>query len=242
MELETIKRRTDGIPHMSFAEAQELTSFIHENQIHNILELGFCHGVSTCYFAATIDNLGQGHITTIDLESARDETPNIELLLGDLGLKKYVTVSYVWRLMMMLEEHPTPQFDLCYVDGAHNWFTDGFAFFLVDKLLAPGGWVVFDDLDWTYETSPSLKNTPLVKSMPRDEKTTPQVRKIYELLVKPHPDYDSFLVKNGRAFARKTSSIVRTTDSVRQEVIYQKEYVGLGAVVSKAAKRLLGRR
>jgi len=93
MELDIIKRKTNGIPHMSFAEAQEMTSFILENQIHNILELGFCHGVSTCYFAGALDKLGEGHIITIDLESARFEKPNIESLLNDLDLKKYVTVS-----------------------------------------------------------------------------------------------------------------------------------------------------
>ena len=246
MELETIKKRTNGILHMSFAEAQEMTSFILENQIHNILELGFCHGVSTCYFAGALDKLGEGHIITIDLESARFEKPNIESLLNDLDLKKYVTVfyeptSYIWRLLIMLEEHPIPQFDLCYVDGAHNWFTDGFAFFLIDKLLRPGGWVVFDDLDWTYDTSPSLKSTPLVKNMPWDERTTLQVRKVYELLVKPHPDYDSFLVRNGRAFARKMPSPgVQIPGTIRQEIIYVKEHVGLGAIISKVVKKIIG--
>jgi predicted O-methyltransferase YrrM len=232
MELKTIERRTNGIPHMSFADAREMTSLILGNQIHDILELGFCHGVSTCYFAGALDKSGKGHIVTMDLESARSEKPNIEALLNDLDLKKYVTVfyeptSYIWRLMIMLEEYPTPQFDLCYIDGAHNWFTDGFAFFLVDKLLRPGGWVVFDDLDWTYDTSPTLKNTPFVKSMPHDERTTSQIRKVYELLVKPHPYYDSFLVKNGRAFARKSPvTAVRIPGIVRQEVVYLKEQVG----------------
>lgn len=248
MELEAIRRRTEGIPHMSFADARELTSFIQDNQIRNILELGFCHGVSTCYFAGALDSLGQGHITTIDLESARDETPNIELLLSDLDLAKYVTVfyeptSYVWRLMLLLEQHPTPQFDLCYIDGAHNWFTDGFAFFLMDRLLRPGGWVVFDDLDWTYDTSPTLRNTPFVKHMPPDERATPQVRKVYELLVKTHPDYDSFLVKNGRAFARRMpSSAGRTAGPLRKEIVYLKEHVGFGAVLSQVAKKLMARR
>jgi predicted O-methyltransferase YrrM len=245
MDIETVRKRTDGIPHMSFAEAQEMTSFILGNDLQRILELGFCHGVSTCYFAAALDKLGGGHITTIDLESARNESPNIELLLNDLNLKKYVTVfyeptSYVWRLMIMLEKDPLPQFDLCYIDGAHNWFTDGFAFLLVDNLLRPGGWIVFDDLDWTYGTSPSLRNSTLVKNMPHDEKITAQVRKVYELLVKTHPAYDNFLVKNGRAFAHKAVTAERRIPvPMRQEIVYVKEQIGLGAVISKIAHKIL---
>jgi predicted O-methyltransferase YrrM len=246
MDLETVKDRTNGIPYMSYQDAREVTSLIIENQLFDILELGFYHGVSTCYFAAILDQVGKGHITTIDLESVRNEKPNIESLLSDLGLKKYVTVlyeptSYIWRLMIMLEEHLIPQFNFCYIDGAHNWFTDGFAFLLIDKLLRPGGWVVLDDIDWTYSTSPNLKNTPLVKNMPADEKTTPQIRKVYELLVKPHPDYDHFLIKNGRAYARKSPHAPdRTPGTIKQETIYVKEHMGLGAVIYKLLRKVRG--
>src|SRR5262249_29856436 len=132
MKIDTIRRRVEGIPHMTLSQATEITQVILENKFHNILELGFCHVVSTCYMAGALDELGSGSITTIDLENARRTDPNIDQLLGVLGLTKFVTVfyeptSYLWRLMKVLEEHPSPQFDLCYIDGAHNWFTDGFA-------------------------------------------------------------------------------------------------------------------
>ncbi|MGL5809687.1 MAG: hypothetical protein ACRCYQ_07075, partial [Nocardioides sp.] len=74
-------------------------------------------------------------------------------------------------------------FDFAFIDGAHSWFVDGLAFFLVDKLLKPGAWVLFDDLDWTYATSPTLSQTELVRSMPEDERNTPQIGKVFELLV-----------------------------------------------------------
>jgi predicted O-methyltransferase YrrM len=247
MDLETVDKATKGIPHMLPADARELTSFILDNQLFRILELGFCHGVSTSYFAAALDSAGQGHITTVDLESARSNTPNIDHLLNALGLRTHVTVfyeptSYVWRLMLMLREQPIPQFDFCYVDGAHNWFTDGFAFLLVDKLLRPGGWIVFDDLDWTYASSPTLRDTPLVHAMPDAEKNATQVRQVYELLVKTHPAYDNFLIKNGRAYARKSpESSSQAPPLVRQEVVYVQEHVGLGAIVSKIVKRLIRR-
>ena len=37
--------------------------------------------------------------------------------------------------MKMLEDDPEPRFDFCYIDGVHNWADDGFAFFLIDRLL-----------------------------------------------------------------------------------------------------------
>jgi predicted O-methyltransferase YrrM len=248
MKIDEISKKVDGIPNMTPTQAKVMTSFVIENQIQNILELGFRHGVSTCYMAGALDELGRGSVTTIDLLPARNAKPNIESLLADFGLQKFVTVyyeptSYTWRLMKMLEESSEPRFDFCYLDGAHSWFVDGFAFFLIDRLLFPGGWIVFDDLDWTYAVSPTLKETEKVKSMPQEEKETAQVRKIYELLVKSHPSYGDFTIKDGWAYARKLSSNsgVLKTQEVKKEIIYQKEYVGIGAVVLKIAKAIARR-
>ncbi len=211
MKIENIHNRVDGIPHMTKGQAQTITNFIMENQFQNILELGFRHGVSSCYMAGALDELGTGTITTVDLVSAQNANPNIETLLNELGLQDFVTVyfeqtSYTWRLMKMIEEDSSPRFDFCYLDGAHSWFVDGFTFFLIERLLLPGGWIIFDDLDWTYGSSPSLKNTARVKAMPRDEIDTAQVRKVYELLVKTHPSFHNFLEKGQWGFAQKVVS------------------------------------
>jgi len=203
-----VKELVGDTLHMSLYQANRLTAFMAEHAVQNVLELGFAHGVSTCYMATALARFGSGSIVTIDLESARQREPNIEELLARVGQSGRVTVyfeptSYTWRLMKFLEEERRPAFDLCYIDGAHNWFVDGFAFFLVHLLLKPGGWIIFDDLDWTYATSPSLAHTERVRRMPEDERTTPQVRKVYELLVKSHPQYHNFRMENGWAYAQK---------------------------------------
>jgi predicted O-methyltransferase YrrM len=244
MNIEKIRQRVDGIPHMTFAQAQVMTSVLLENKFQSLLELGFRHGVSTCYMAGALDERGMGSIVTIDLATARDAKPSVDELLADLKLSKYVTVyyeptSYIWRLMHLLEEASTPRFDFCYIDGAHDWATDGFAFFLVDRLLQPGGLIIFDDIDWTYQSSPALKNTEKVRIMPHDERSTPQVRKIYELLVKPHPGYSDFMVIGEWAYARKR--VVQSSGSlgeVRREVVYQKEYLGVGGFMLKVLRKL----
>jgi predicted O-methyltransferase YrrM len=193
---------------MTTEQGESITAHVLQQGASSLLELGFHHGVSTCYLAWALEELGQGHLTTIDRLRAKNLSPNVEELLTRLGVRDRVTVyyeptSYVWRLMKLLEAERRPTFDFCYIDGAHSWFVDGFAFYLVDQMLENGGWILFDDLNWTYAASPSLSGTPLVRSMPDDERTTPQIRQVYELLVKTHPSYGEFHEADGWAWARK---------------------------------------
>jgi predicted O-methyltransferase YrrM len=211
MNVEEIKSMVDDLPMMSMSQAKEITSFIQSKNLKNLLELGFYHGVSSCYFAGVLDEMKDGHLTTIDLRSAEEREPNIEELLEKLGLSSYVTVyyeptSYNWRLMKMIEENLRPIFDFCYIDGGHDWYNTGYAFCLVDKLLKPGGWILFDDMNWTFDSSPSLKNSEMVKNMPVEERETPQVKKVFDLLVKTHPQYHNFIEEGSWAYAQKKKS------------------------------------
>ncbi len=150
------------------------------------------------------------------------------------------TTSYTWRLMRMIEEDPSPRFDFCYIDGAHNWFVDGFAFFLVNKLLKPGGWLLLDDLDWSYSISPALRDSAEVRQMPDDERTTPHMRKVYDLLIKTHPDYHQFRVEGSWGFAQKRSATGHATREIVTERVIETRtvHVGVGAVLVRALKAL----
>ena len=244
VDLDRVRTRVHGLQNMSFEQAQVICDVIQRNGFQQILELGFRHGVSTCYMAAALDDLGGGNITTIDLLSAKEAQPNIDSLLGDLGLAHLVSVyyeptSYIWRLMKLLEADGSPRFDLCYIDGAHDWATDGFAFFLVDKMLKPGGIIILDDMDWTFESSPTMRKTERVRLMPDEEKSTPQVRKVYDLLVKTHPAYGDFVTKDGWGYARKMLAQSSTAPTeVRTETVYEK--VGLGGAALRILRRLAG--
>jgi hypothetical protein len=147
---------------------------------------------------------------TIDQDSARQRQPDIHTLLDRTGLLDWVQpihtpTSYTWELMRLIEGTPAGQwrFDFAFIDGAHSWFVDGFAFFLVDRLLKPGSWILFDDLDCTYATSLTLRDTELVKAIPDDERNTAQVGKVFDLLVRGHPQYDQFRVDESWGWARK---------------------------------------
>jgi predicted O-methyltransferase YrrM len=163
--------------------------------IDDLVELGFAQGTSSAYLAAALDEKGQGLLTTIDRAEALERVPNIRAVLGHLGLERWVRPvfaadSYTWELLKIVEAQTSdagtlPCFDLCFLDGAHTWETDGFAFLLVDRLLRPDRWIVFDDLRWSFAASPTLRDSERVARMGEDERSAQQVHKIVDLLVRP---------------------------------------------------------
>lgn len=210
-----------GIPHMTPAQGQAITDFIRQHRLRNCLELGFAHGVGTAYIAHAVQSLGGGHVATIDLEAARQRRPDIHTTLERARVDPQLVEiyfepsCYTWRLMKFLEAGRAGTFDFVYLDGAHAWPVDGFAFLLSKRLLRPGGWILFDDLNWTFE-SPTLQRYDWVQRMSPEERRTPQVRKIWELLVKPDPHFDELIERDDWAFARKAAN-----PAVDQKVVYR---------------------
>jgi predicted O-methyltransferase YrrM len=176
-----------ALKYMKESQAQVLRRLIETNDAADILELGFYSGKSSAYIAAILEDRGKGHLTTIDKVTARNKKPSIMDVLSTLGLSHRVTTvfaerSYTWELARMLQRSPQPRFDLAYLDGGHTWDMTGFGFFLVDRLLRPGGIIVFDDMNWTMERSRGADWS----AYPEEERKAMGVRMVFELLVKPH--------------------------------------------------------
>ena len=225
MTLEEVANIVGETPNMRIESARELRGLIRQHELSEILELGFAHGVGTCYLAAIADEVG-GKVTSIDVLKAEERQPNVRELLDRCALSHIVDLyfeptSYTWRLMKFLESDPNPRFDLCYMDAAHSWFVDGFGFFLVDRLLKPGGWIVFDDLLWTFGGSRTIAQADWVLAMPEEERHIPQVSLVYELLVKPHPNYTEFRVEGSWAYARKGLELNQGLSQVRTEFVVE---------------------
>lgn len=236
MKPEQVRSELGDVPHMSLEQGRTLWEFLVRNKLSDCLELGFFHGTSSAYIAGAIDEQGGGSLVSIDLAYTRTLEPNIEETLKRVGLRRYCTLffeetSYVWRLMHFLQENPNPRFDFCYLDGAHTWFVDGFACLLVERLLRPGGWIVFDDLDWSYANNLSeqamvglSKQLPRalvesIRNMPEEERQTKQIRQIYELLVKPSPAFSEFKEDQQWAYARKRPNAANDVPTVRREIV-----------------------
>jgi predicted O-methyltransferase YrrM len=202
------------------ARGQELYDFLREKQPDSCLELGFARGVSSLYIGAALEANGKGHLTSVDREKAKTLVPSATDLVARAGLGHRIELvheatTYNWYLYRRIHEQTRdgrcePYLDFCFIDGAHTWVDDGLAFFLVNKLLRPGGWLLFDDLPWRTSS----------QHVPPAEREVAQVQQVFDLLVMQHPTYDHFETDGRWAWARKSATAaepqVRTV--VRRDV------------------------
>lgn len=227
MKFENVREIVADTPYIGADEGWELYSFVLRERPAACLELGHAHGVSSLYIAAALDEIGTGYLDTVDLASAENRKPNLETLLAEAGLTDRVSIfrevnSYNWFLKKKIEAQSTngacsPCYDFCFIDGAKNWTIDGFAFFLVDKLLNENGWVLFDDFAWTFGKHEGRTESDGItkRSLGPDEIAEPHVRRIFELLVMQHPGYSNFeLQSDWWAWAQKTAAGHRDLKSV----------------------------
>jgi predicted O-methyltransferase YrrM len=196
-KFDEVTERFGEVKYMGRQQADFLREFIRKRDLRDLLEIGFYQGKSSAYIAAILeDRGGAGHLTTIDRLSAKDRSPSIDDLLGALDLSDRVTPvwaerSYTWELGRMVKEGKRELFDFCYFDGGHTWDLTGFGFVLVDMLLKPGGWIIFDDLDWTLGKSEGRQGgTTGSERYSEDELGTATVRMVFDTLV-PYLGYGS---------------------------------------------------
>ena len=107
--------------------------------------------------------------------------------------------SYNWNLAkLFFNNNATPIFDYCFLDGAHTFAIDALNFFVCDRMLRTGGYMDFDDYDWSLANSPSLnpRACPEITKQYTDEQImSQQVKVIVDGFVKTDPRYVE-VVKN----------------------------------------------
>jgi predicted O-methyltransferase YrrM len=209
---EEIAEAISGIPYMSRHEGKQVYDHIRNTGARDVLELGTSHGASSAYMAAALGRKG-GRVTTVDRFIAHEPTPEETHERGGVAdrieLVRIPHSSYVWWLKDQVAAHSDehgncePQYDFCYLDGAHNFTVDGLAVILVERLLRPGGWLLLDDVSWSYESSAS--GCPIPDELSLEEQTEPHIRAVLDLIVKPHPAFTDIRVQGDWwAWARKT--------------------------------------
>ena len=130
-----------------------------------MLELGTAHGVGAAYMASA-----GAHVTTVDHAGAALRPVARRRSLARAGVadrvddRARVLLVHVVAQGAVAERSDAhgnvePCFDFVYLDGAKNWTIDGLAVVLVEKLLRPGGWLLMDDLEWTYAQDPGREAT-----------------------------------------------------------------------------------
>jgi predicted O-methyltransferase YrrM len=202
-EIQDVKLITKELPFMTETQALWISDLIRRESLASVLEVGFFHGVSTCYLASAVAPLG-GHVTSLDIPYSAGLNPTAEELLQSCGLAPFVTLvrepaGAAWHLMKLISARQ--RFDLCYIDDAHTWNVTGLHFFLAEKLLRPGGFLLFDDLNWTVNGSKSGNVTG--HNQTDEQKETAQVGKVWNLLVKEHVNLTNFKEYHGFGLCQK---------------------------------------
>jgi predicted O-methyltransferase YrrM len=210
VDFDEVAARVAGIPFMSPELGRRVYDHVRTSEARQTLELGTAHGVSAAYIAAALDAQGEGHLTTVDHGAAAFE-PAPEKVLARAGLSHRVTIvrkhsSYNWFLKEQVEQRSdeagncAPVYDFVYLDGSKNFSVDGLAVVLVEKLLRPGGWLLMDDLEWTYALGPWMEPQLSPGGSPcpfgplsESERTEPHLRTVFELVVKQHPAFTRFI-------------------------------------------------
>lgn len=137
----------------------------------------------------------------------------------DLGVKCQIVTkgnsqdhwdSYNWNLSNMIfemrERHEAGIFNAVYLDGAHTFLHDGLAVCLLKELIKDGGYLVLDDLFWTFAGSKwGQRFGPgrLTKEQMEDK----QVFRVQELFLTNDPNWERLSSpKDYRGIFRKRSS------------------------------------
>ena len=225
-----------GVPYMAPLQGRRIYDHIREAKPQKVLELGTAHGASAGYIAAALAANAEGSLTTVDSERADYASPTPVEVLARLGLADRVELvrvpdsSYTWFLRDQIGARSDeagncrPLYDFCFLDGAHNWTIDGLSAFLVEKLLRPGGWLLLDDLDWTYASYEDVYGVAAGAKMhpfSDRERREPHVRSVWELIVKQHPAFTQFQEDDdGWGWAKKAPDRPRTLELRTTRPVY----------------------
>jgi predicted O-methyltransferase YrrM len=211
MKLSDLEPQIAALHATTAAAGAQLYQFVLDHPIHDIVEVGTYHGKSACYMAAALQEKGRGCVTSLDLPISQTLKPNAETLAQSFGLADYVkplraAFGSHWLLRQMIIDSTVdgvcaPRFDFAFIDGYHSWEQAGLDFFLIDKLLRPGGWILFDDMHWSFRTSRSWSQKS--ESLPDDYREARHVRDVFNLLVRQHPGYENLRDERRWGWARK---------------------------------------
>jgi predicted O-methyltransferase YrrM len=208
MGFDEVARAVAGVPFMSPEQGRIVYDHVRATRPAEVLELGTAHGVGAAYLAAGLDDNGAGRLTTVDFAGAAYD-PSPEAVLARAGVAARVQVvrefsSYTWWLKEQVQARSDragnvePLYDFVYLDGAKHWTIDGLAVVLVEKLLRPGGWLLMDDLDWTYAQDPGREATDGIvhRELSERERSEPHLRAVFDLIVAQHPSFTDVRVQD----------------------------------------------
>lgn len=209
------------LPHTHSSRGRVLYRHIRRSRPGSVLEMGTARGGSAVFIAAALHANGAGHLTSVDSLRWQRTDPSPHDVLAGAGLRDWVTFdanysTYTWFLKADIEKHldssgsVEPVYDLIFLDGAKNWTTDGLAVVLAERLLRPGGWLLLDDLGWSYgqNITTAMHYGIQLDHLSEQERDQPHLRAIFDLLVRTNPAFVRFRIQDDWwGWARKSPNV-----------------------------------
>jgi serine/threonine-protein kinase len=168
LSFEAVARAVAGVPFMSPEQGRLVYDHVRSTRPEAVLELGTAHGVGAAYLAGALADNGHGALTT-STSPARPTTRRRRRCWRGRAWRAGHRRARVLLVHVVAEGagagalgrrgNVEPAYDFVYLDGAKNWTIDGLAVVLIEKLLRPGGWLLMDDLPWTYADDPGREAT-----------------------------------------------------------------------------------
>lgn len=211
MKFEDAARLVDAVPdpHIPASRGRVLYDHIRTHRPERLLELGTARGGSAMFMAAALEANGSGHLTSVNSSRWNWRNPTPREVIDGSGLAHRITLdkrfsTYTWFLKTELEScldgsgTVQPKYDFIFLDGAKYWSTDGLAVVLMEKLLRPGGWLLLDDLGWTYDkhTEQERHYEIEVAKLSEEERSEPHLRAVFDLLIQPNEAFSEFLIED----------------------------------------------
>jgi hypothetical protein len=136
-----------------------------------IYEIGVGIGATTLPMAQMLDGAGEIYMFSRqkDVASLLEELKQkgFHNINGDWGSPYNIYSGYHFELARGFVAGKLPPFHMAYIDGGHVFHLDGSATSILKELCLPGGYMVFDDWNWTLAGSPTL--SPDVREQTRRE-------------------------------------------------------------------------
>lgn len=90
--------------------------------------------------------------------------------------------SYSWNLAKLLlqsrTEYTNGLFDVVYLDGAHSYMHDAMTCCLLKELVKVDGYIVFDDVYWSFANSPTMSKPPTIDTL-KEQYTEEQINECH---------------------------------------------------------------
>lgn len=226
---ERVAAAVADVPFMTRDQGRRVYDHLVGTGARDVLDVGTCYGTSAAYMAAAVEANGGGRVITVDSAQFDAEAPTknwVEQSLTKAGVRDLVELvridhsSYAYWLMeqvaMRSDERGDcePAFDFVYLDGAKSLTIDGVSAFFIERLLRPGGWLLMDDLDWTFDANPKAIQAEGPYSLSQAERSTPQLLGVFDNIVRAIPGFTELRVEDGQwGWAHKAPDAPRRYDA-----------------------------